>query len=161
MNAHANRIMNRIENRRRGRDHRLLADSFRAEGPDRRRIFDQDRLDRRNVARRRNQIVVQILAFAGEEFLHQRHAEALRNSALDLAFNQSRIDGAPDIMGRGHLQHTNRAQFNVDFDLRHVRAETEDRVRIALPVFIQRSDRRIECRFAGDDVSMRDRAEAS
>ena len=65
--------MNCVENRGRGWDHRLLADPFGAEWADGRRIFNENRLDRRHVARGRNQIVMKILAFAGKEFFHQRH----------------------------------------------------------------------------------------
>src|SRR5581483_6738000 len=124
VNANTSSIMNRIQNRRSRGDDCLLANSFGAEGTDRRRIFDQDRLNWGNVTRGRNQIVMKIFALPRKKFFHQRHAQSLRNAALDLTFNQSGIDRASDVMGGGHLQHTNRAQFNIDFDLRHVRAET-------------------------------------
>ena len=44
--------------------------------------------DRRHVADGRDQIVVQILGAAGDVFLHQRHADALRDAAFDLALDQ-------------------------------------------------------------------------
>ena len=40
--AHARRVMDRIQNCRRGRDQRLLANSFRAIWPERRGILDQN-----------------------------------------------------------------------------------------------------------------------
>ena len=97
---------------------------------------------------------MQIFAFAGKKFFHQRHAQALRNAAFDLSFNQRGIDCAAHIVRRGDLQHAHRSQFDVDFDLRHVSAEAEDRVRTSLPIFVERTGRRIECRLAGDDVSV-------
>ena len=90
----------------------------------------------------------------GKEFFHQGHAQTLRDAAFDLSFDQRGIDRAPDVMRRRHFQHAHRSQFHIDFDLRHVRAKAVDRVWRTLPVFIERSDRRIECLFAGDDISV-------
>ena len=67
-------------------------------------------LDRRHVADRRDQVVVQVLAAAGDELLHQRHAEPLRDAALDLAFDQGRIDRAADIVGGRDLQDAGRCR---------------------------------------------------
>ena len=66
----------------------LPADALGPVRADRGAIFDQDALHRRHVADCGDQIVVQVLALAGEELLHQREAEALRRAALDLAFDQ-------------------------------------------------------------------------
>ena len=103
VNANADRVVNCVEDRRSGRNHRLLADSLGAERSDRRRIFDEDRLDRRHVAGGGNQVVVKVLALAGKEFLHQRHPQALRGTAFDLAFDQRGIDGAANIVRGGDL----------------------------------------------------------
>src|SRR5215469_5777204 len=99
VNAHAGRIVNGVENRRGCRNYGLLADSFRAERADGRRIFDQDGFDWRNVPGRGDQIVMQVLALSWEEFFHQRHAQSLRNSAFDLAFNERGIDGVSNVVG--------------------------------------------------------------
>ena len=85
VNAHADRVMDGVQDRGRGRDQRLLADALGAERADRRGVLDQDRLDRRHVADGRDQIVVQVLAAPRRELLHQRQAETLRDAALDLA----------------------------------------------------------------------------
>src|ERR1700732_2312152 len=65
--AYTNRIVNCVENCRSGWDYRLLADPFGAEWANGRRIFDENRLDRRPVASRRNQVVMKVLAVAGEK----------------------------------------------------------------------------------------------
>src|ERR1700730_16478710 len=68
--AYPGRVLNRIQNRRRRRDHGLLPAPFRPESPDWGRVFNQDRFDRRYVAGRGNQVVMQVFAFARNEFLH-------------------------------------------------------------------------------------------
>src|SRR6266496_4121636 len=97
---------------------------------------------------------MQVLTPARKEFFHQRHPQALRDSALDLPFDQRGIDGPPHIMRRGHFQHPHRAEFKVDFDLRHVGTETEYGVQTSLPVLIERTRGRIERRFTANHVSM-------
>ena len=153
-NAHANRIVNCVQDRGRGWNHRLLADPFGAERPDRRRIFDENRLDRRHVASGRNQIVMKVLAFAGEKLFHQRHAQALGDAAFDLSFNQRRIDGAADVVRGRDLQHAHRAQFGVDCDLGQVRAETKNGVGRALAIFVQRAGGRIESCLPREHVAV-------
>ena len=142
--ADAGRVMDGVEDRRRGRDQRLLADALGAERADRRRVLDQDALDRRHVADGRDQIVVQVLALAGEELLHQREAEPLRGAALDLAFDQRRIDRAADVVRAGQPQHLHAAELDVDLDLGDMRARAEHRVGLALAVLVERRRRRIE-----------------
>ena len=41
---------------------------------------------------------MQILALAGKELLHQRVPQTLRGAALDLSLNESRINGAANIV---------------------------------------------------------------
>src|ERR1700687_5604323 len=108
--AYAGSVVNRIQYRGRSRDYGLLSDAFRSEGADRRGVFDQNRFDQRNVAGCRDQIVVQILAFAGEELLHQCHAESLGNTALDLPFNQGRIDGPAHVVRGNDIQNAHRSE---------------------------------------------------
>ena len=80
--------------------------------------------------------------------------ETLRDAAFDLSFDQRGIDGASHIMRRSNFQHADGAEFHVDFNLRHVRAESVNRVGSSLPVFVERAGRRIEGRFAGHHVAM-------
>ena len=68
-------------------------------------------LDRRHVADGRDQIVVQVLGAAGDVLLHQRHADALRDAALDLAFDQQRVDRLADIVRGGDLDQLHRAEL--------------------------------------------------
>ena len=87
-----------LEDGRRGRDQRRLADALGAEGTDGSAILDEDGLDLRHVAEGRDQIVVQILGPAGDVLLHQRQPQPLGDAAVDLAFDHCRIDGTADIM---------------------------------------------------------------
>src|SRR5215470_7243712 len=84
-NTDSHRIVNRVENRRRGWNHSLLANPLRPKRTDGRRLFDQNGLDLRHISSRRNQVIVQVLTLARKELLHQRHAETLRHAALDLS----------------------------------------------------------------------------
>src|SRR6202023_3374575 len=68
--AYPGRMVNRIEDGRRRRDHGLFADAFRPEWPYGRGVFNQDRFDRRYIAGRGNQVVMQVFAFARKKFLH-------------------------------------------------------------------------------------------
>src|SRR5579871_4686459 len=154
VNANTCRIMNRVENGRGGGNDSLLADTLRAEWADRGRLFNQNRFDGRNITGRRNQIVVEILALAGEKLFHEGHAEALRDATFDLPFDERGIDGAADIVSGGHFENADGTEFEVDFHLRHVRSEAVDGIGLPLAVFVERSDWRIEGDFAGDDVTV-------
>ena len=113
-------------------------------GPTEERVLDQDAFDRRHVADGRDEIVVQVLALAGKELLHQRESEALRRAALDLAFDQRRIDRPADVVRADEAEHFHAPELNVDLDLRHMRAGAEHRIRFALAVLVERRRRRIE-----------------
>ena len=144
IHAHAGRVMDGAQDRRRRRHQAGLADALGARRPERLAVLDQDALDLGHVADGRDQIVVQVLGAAGQVFLHQRQAEPLRDAAFDLAFDQGRIDRLADIV-RGHdAQHLHRAQLDIDLDDRHLRGEGIGRIRHALPVGIERRGRRIE-----------------
>src|ERR1700736_4081715 len=91
-NARAGRMMDRVENGRRRGDQRLFANALGAERADGRSVLHKNGFDRRHVADRRDEIIMQVLALAGEELFHQRHPEALRRAALDLTLDQSRVD---------------------------------------------------------------------
>src|ERR1700682_202602 len=96
--AYTSCIVNCVENCRSGRDYRLFTDPFGTEWPNGRRVFDENRLDLRHVARGRNQVVMKVLAFAGKKLLHQRHPQALGGAAFDLSFNECWIDGPSDVV---------------------------------------------------------------
>src|SRR5260370_41293796 len=68
--AYPGRMVNRIEDRWRRWDHGLLADAFGPEWSYGGWGCNQDRLHRRDVAGRGNQVVMQVFAFARKEFLH-------------------------------------------------------------------------------------------
>src|SRR5277367_2445469 len=152
--AYAGSVVNRIQDRRSSRNHGLLADTFRAEWSDRRRIFNQNRFDWRNVSDRGDQVVMQILALAGKEFLHQRHAEALSHTAFDLSFDQRGIDRATYVMRGNNLQHPHRSQFNINGNLRHVSAKSVDCVRAALSVFVERAGGWIESLLGSQNITV-------
>ena len=124
-------------------------------GPAGRGILDQDAVDRRHVADGGDQVVVQVLAAAGEEFLHQREADALGDAALDLALDEGRVDGAADIVRGDDLQDPRRAEIAIDLELGEMRAEAVDRIRLALAVRIEGRRRRIEGLFRRGDVTVR------
>ena len=86
---------------------------------------------------------MQVLRTAGDVFLHQRHADALRDATLDLALGQQRIDRPADIVGGGDLDELYGSQPNVDLEFRDLRAVAVDGVGSALPVGIERLGRRI------------------
>ena len=82
------------------------------------------RMDSIGARRRgRDQIVVQVVGAAGVVFLHQRHADALCDAALDLALHLRGIDRAADVVGGVHLVHIHRAEFEVHFDLGELSGE--------------------------------------
>src|SRR5438552_18858631 len=91
-NANANGVVNRVEDGGCRRDHRLLPASLGAEGTDGRTLFNQYGFSPRHVAYGGNQVVVQILSFAGRELLHDRHAEFLGGGACGSACSQSGVE---------------------------------------------------------------------
>src|SRR5712691_7569301 len=154
VDADPNRIVNRVEDGGSCWNHNLFADPFGAEGANRRRSFDEYWLHRRHIARGWDQVVVKILALAGKEFFHQRHSQSLRSATFDLPLDKSRINGTTDIVSGGDLQHPHCAQFSIDGNLGQVRAKSEDGIRSALAVFIQRAGGRIESCLAGKHVAV-------
>ena len=121
----------------------MLAEPLGAERSFGVRHLDQDGLDRRHVADGRDQVVVQILGAAGNVFLHQRHADALRDAALDLAFGKQRVDRLADIVRGGDLDQLHRAELHVDLELGDLRAIAVDGVGLALALGVERRGRRI------------------
>ena len=101
--AHAGSVVKRIKNCRRGGNEGLFANALCAERTHGRIVFNKDRFDGRNIANGGNQVIVEIFAFAGKKFFHEGHAESLRNAAFNLAFDESGINGAADVMGGGNF----------------------------------------------------------
>src|SRR5436190_5864769 len=151
-NANANGVVNRVEDGGCRRDHRLLPDSLGAEGTDGRTLFNQYGFYRRHVAYGGNQVVVQILSFAGREFLHERHAESLGGAAFDLAFNQSGIDRSSDIMSCRNPEHAHGSEFDIHLHLGQMRAEAVHGIWIPLTILVERAGRRIERGFLRQDI---------
>src|SRR6185437_13018944 len=135
--ANARRMMDRVEDRWRRRDQRRLADPLGAIGAERLGVLDEQALDRRNVADRRDEIVVQVLSTPRQEFFHQRKADALREAAMDLALDLDRVDGAADIMRGDDAPDLDGAEPDVDLDLRHLCGEGIARIGRALAIVIE------------------------
>ena len=142
-----------IEDRGGRGDQGLLADALGTEGTDRGGTFHQDGGDGRHVADGGNQVVVEVLALAGDELLHQRHADALGDTALDLALDQHRIDGAAHIMGGGDRQHLHSSQAKIDLDFSEMGAIAIDGVGHTLAVGVERAGGRIEGLFGAFDIA--------
>ena len=151
--AGAGRVMDGVEDCGRSRDQSLLADPFCAKGSDGRRLLDENAFHRRHVADGGNQIVVQVLAFAGNKLFHQRHAEALRRAAFDLSLNQRRIDGLADVVRGGHPEDLDAAEFDVHLHLGDMGAEAEHCIGFTLAVFVERSWSEDRKCFGTDDVT--------
>ena len=118
------------------------------------RRFDDLADHLRHVAEGRDQIVVQVLGAAGDVFLHQRQADALRGAAVDLALDLLRIDRLADVVRGGDLQHLHGAEVEIDLHQRDLGREAVAGVRHALPVRIERRGRRIEAAVAGQHVAV-------
>ncbi len=98
-------VANSGENSRRGGDQRGFADALGTVGAFGIGILDDVRGDRRNIARGRDQIVVQVFGAARDVFFHQREAEALGDAAVDLTFHLHRIDRAADVVRGVNVEH--------------------------------------------------------
>ena len=59
----------------------------------------------------------------GHVRLHQRHAQALDDAALDLALDERRVDRPPDVVGRDDPAHLHRPELEVDVHLGDLGAE--------------------------------------
>src|SRR5207302_5808991 len=152
--AYAGGVVNRVQDGRSCRNHCLLANTLGAKWADGRGIFYKDGLNRRHVAGGWNQIVMKILALAGEELLHQGHPQTLGSTPLDLSLDEYWVDGAADIMCGGNFQDAHRAEFDIDFNFSQVRAEAENGIGNTLTIFVERAGGWIECGFAGENVSV-------
>ena len=152
--AHARGVPYRIENGRRRGNQRRLAHPFGAIRAQRFGIFDQMRGDGWHIADGGNQIIMKVVGTARDILFHQRHAQALRDAAVNLAFNLGGIDRATDIVRRVHVQDPGGAQRLIDFDLGDLRREAIGGVGCALAIGIERRGRRIEVAFADGDIAV-------
>jgi hypothetical protein len=70
-------------------------------------VLDDDRLDARDVERRRHLVVgevrVQHAALAIDDLLGERLAQSLRHAALDLPLDIRRVQGEADVLGHDVL----------------------------------------------------------
>src|SRR5689334_11818461 len=96
-------VMESIQDGGSGGNDGLLTDALSAERAYRRGVFDENGFDGRDVAGGRDEVVMQVFALPGKKFFHERHANALRHTAFDLAFDERGIDGAADIVRRGNF----------------------------------------------------------
>src|SRR6201993_1878969 len=152
-NADTRCVTQRVQNWRGGGGEGLLTDPFCAKRADGRNLFDENRFDLRNIANGGNQVIVQIFTFARHEFFHQRHAEALRDAAFDLAFDQSWVNSASHVVGGSQLQNFDSSEFEIDFDFGEMRAEPINGIGNALAILIERLGGRIVGDFGAEDIT--------
>ena len=120
--ALAGRIADRIENRRRHREHHQLGDALRHVGrPERRQHVGAVGPDRQ-VGGARHRVVIEVpLAVAGavlveRQIFVERVADAHREPALRLALDQFRHDGAAAFQHGDGIEDGDRAARPVDLD---------------------------------------------
>ena len=133
-------IADRRDNCGRRGDTRRLANTF---GPERREriwLFDQRGDNRWHVEEGRQQIIGEVAvadhAVNLNDLFHHCHAEALGNTAFDLAHDRQRIECDPDVLGRGDLDDLDQAQLRVNVDHGTVGDERERGVTVALAVLV-------------------------
>src|SRR5215204_845405 len=101
--ARADRGMDRVGNHRAARNDWRLADRLGAVRPDRGWHLDQNGLELGHLDRLGDGVVHQAggdrrARIVVDDFLVHAPADALRATTVDLGFDQSRIDGAPDVL---------------------------------------------------------------
>src|SRR5207244_479685 len=108
-------------------DQRRFADSARAKRPAGVGILQHDALDLRHVANRRQDVIgepgIENLAVLLHDFFHQRHSDALRYPALNLADDLIRVDGFADVVTRDVALDLDFAGLGVHKQLARVAAE--------------------------------------
>ena len=151
-NARAGGMTDCVENSRRGRNERRLADTFCSVRSERLRIFDDVHDDGRNIACRGDQIIVQIVGLPTDVLLHQRHPQPLSNAAVYLSLHLCRIDSATHIMRGMHAQHLYGAQLQIHLHFGKLCGKTIGCIRHTLTVCIERRGRRIEISFTRGNI---------
>ena len=91
---------------------------------------------------------MQIFGTSGNVFLHQGEPDALRDTAIDLAFDQARIDRAADIVRVNDAAKFHRPELHIDLQIGNLRGESIGGVGLALTVLVQGPGWRIEMAFA-------------
>ena len=87
-------------------------------------VLDEEALDLRRVADRRDQVVVEVVRAPGHVRLHQRHARGPGAMPPWIWPSTSvGIDRPPDVVGRDDPPHLHRPELEVDVDLRDLRPE--------------------------------------
>ena len=131
-------MADRAEDGRGRGDEGRFADPLGPERAGRLRCLDEEALDGRNVADGRDEVVVQVVGAAGDVRLHERQAQALGDPAMDLALDEHRVHGSPDVVGRDDPTDDGRAQLHVHVHDRDLGTEPIRLVRHALPIVIER-----------------------
>ena len=153
--------MDRVEDGGRGRYQRGLADSLRAVGTERLGVFHEQALDLRHVADGGEQVVVEVLGAARHVLLHEGEPDALRDPALDLSFDEGRVDGGPHVVGGDDAPRRHGAELQVDLHAGNLGGEAVGRVRDPLTVLVERGAGRVEEPPAfQNDVVVRDDRQA-
>src|SRR6185437_16640233 len=162
----ADRVGYRIDHRRRRRDRARLAAAFDAERIGGRFRFGQPDRERRQVVRVRHRVIHertcdQLAVLVVNDAFEQRLADALRDAAMHLAFDDHRIDHGAEVVDSGPVHDLRLAGVAVDFHLTDVAAGGEGEIgRIVERGFFQP---RLELRtgeFVRDVGVERDVAEA-
>ena len=154
---HARSVADGPQDCRCGGDQRRLADTLGTKRSLGLAILDQMDLHGWHIANRGDEIVVQVLGTAGDEFLDQRQAQALGDAAVDLPFHQGRVDGPADVVGGHDRGYFAGAEADVDLHLGHLRGKAVRGVGDALAVLVERRGRRIPAADAfQNDVLSRD-----
>ena len=131
LNPAADRVRHRTRDRRADIQDRNLAGSFGAQWPDRRRTFKQADLNRHYVLRERHPVGLKaILKYASVRtdryFLVQGVTQALRDPALDLPKNSTRIERPANVLHDAIAQHLHVAGFRLNRDFAFVNGEHGD-----------------------------------
>ena len=121
------RILDRLREHRARRNAARFADALEADRVERRRRLAMRRLDRRHVGRGRQQIVherrVQQLALlVVDELLVERVADAVRDAAVNLSFDEQRIDDRAAIVDDEVALDLDRRRLGIDLDDHRVHA---------------------------------------
>ncbi len=116
-----------VDERGRAADVRALAHAFRAHRMVRARRHGVPRLPVRRLERGRHEVVrevgVQVVAFGVVlDLLDERHREAFGQSAVDLSFDDHRVDDDAAVVDCDEAAHLRLARVSIDVHDRHVRA---------------------------------------
>ena len=142
--AYTGGMVDRVEDRGRGRDQRGLADPLGTVGAEWFGVLDEQALDLRDVTDGGEQVIVQVLGAPRHVFFHQRESEPLCDAALDLPLHQGRVDRGADVVGGDDAVRRHRTQLQIDLHARHLRREPVGRVRDPLAVLVERGGRGVE-----------------